>query len=206
MNDWQPKIEAWQGRLADWQRRFDDEFATLARKRKGWFGKLSQAELEEIAATARKSAGEDVAVELFGFLAELCDAYRAEPLPQPRAKVRAWVGAEPTTLHATWTFALQSLDLARGASAQKTLERGLAAFSIVDLRTDYSECIEVLGRFWLAAKRAGVDAKALFASTAALSNRGMGGGGNFCAQELAEFESSAYFRDHVRPQLSRASA
>jgi hypothetical protein len=206
MNDWQPKIEAWQGRLADWQRRFDDEFAVLARKRKGWFGKLSQAELEEIAATARKSAGEDVAVELFGFLVELCDAYRAEPLPQPRAKVRAWVGAEPTTLHATWTFALQSLDLARGASAQKTLERGLAAFSIVDLRTDYSECIEVLGRFWLAAKRAGVDAKALFASTAALSNRGMGGGGNFCAQELAEFESSAYFRDHVRPQLSRASA
>lgn len=206
MNDWQPKIEAWQGRLADWQRRFDDEFATLARKRKGWFGKLSPGELEEIAATARKSAGEDVAVELFGFLAELADAYRAEPLPQPRAKVRAWVGAEPTTLNAMWSFALQSLDLARGASAQKTLERGLAAFSIVDLRTDYSECIAVLGRFWLAAKRAGVDPKALFASTAALSNRGMGGGGNFCAQELAEFESSAYFRDHVRPQLSRASA
>ena len=204
MDDWKPKIEAWQGRLADWQRRFDDEFATLARKRRGWFGKLSAGELEEIAATARKNVGEDVAVELFGFLAELADAYRAEPLPQPRAKVRAWIGAEPTTLHATWNFALQSLDLARGATAQKALERGLAAVSIVDLRMDYSLCLDVLGRYWLTAKRAGVDPKALFASTAALSNRGMGGGGNFCAQELAGFETSAHLRDFLRSQ--RASA
>jgi hypothetical protein len=206
MEDWKLKIEGWQARLTQWQQRFDAEYARLARERKGWFRKLSQGELDECAAQARKLAGEDLAVELFGFLAGLCDAYRAEPLPQPRAKVRAWVGAQPETLNAAWNFSQQALELARGSDAQRALERGLAALSIVDVRVDFNAVHVLLGQYWLAARRAAVDPKALFASTAALSNRGMGGGGAHFSQMLAEFEGSAYFRDHVRPQLSRASA
>lgn len=206
MDDWKPKIEAWHARLAEWQRKFDAEYAALARRRKGWFRKLSAGELDEIATQARRAAGEELAVELFAFLAALCDAYRAEPLPQPRAKVRAWIGQEPTTLNAAWSFALQALDLARGAQASPALERGLAALSIVDVRVDFNAIQELLGRYWVTARRAGVDAAALFRSTAALSNPGMGGGGAHFAQLLHDFQGSAYYRDHVRPQLARASA
>jgi hypothetical protein len=206
MNDWKPKIDEWQARLAQWQARFDAEYSALARKRKGWFRKLSQGELEAIAAEARTAAGDDVAKELFGFLASLCDAYRAEKLPQPRAKVRAWIGMQPELLNASWSFSQQALELARGQDAQRALERGLAALSIVDVRVDFNAVVELLGRYWIAARMANVDPKALFASTAALSNRGMGGGGAYFSQMLAEFEASSYFRDTVRPQLPRASA
>ena len=206
MEDWKPKIDTWQARLADWQARFDAEYSALARKRKGWFKKLSAGELEDIAVQARTAAGDDVAKELFGFLAELCDAYRAEKLPQPRAKVRAWIGMQPELLNAAWSFSVQALELARGQDAQRALERGLAAASIVDVRVDFNAVVELLGRYWIAARKSKVDPKALFASTAALSNRGMGGGGAYFSQMLAEFETSSYFRDHVRPALARASA
>jgi len=204
MDDWKPNIDTWQARLAQWQARFDAEYSALARKRKGWFKKLSAGELEDIAAQARSAAGDDLAKELFGFLAELCDAYRAEALPQPRAKVRAWIGMQPELLHAAWSFSVQALELARGADAQRALERGLAAASIVDVRVDFNAVLELLGRYSVAARKADIDPKALFASTAALSNRGMGGGGAHFSQMLAEFEASSYFRDSVRPKLARA--
>jgi hypothetical protein len=206
MDDWKAKIEAWQQRLAEWQRQFDDEYAALARKRKGLFRKLSDGASEEIAAQARKAAGEGTAVELFAFLCELCDGYRAETLPAQRAKVRAWVGNEPTTVNAMVSFARQALELAHGAEGERMLERGLAALSIFDLRTDFLLVQELAGRYWIAARRLGADAKAHFAAAAKLSNPGMGGGGACMAQLLAEFEGSAYFREHVKPQLARTSA
>lgn len=206
MDSFKPRIEEWQRKLAVWQDEFDAHYASLARKRKGWFGKLSDGAKEELAAQARKLAGEEVSVELFAFLAELCDAYRAEPLPAPRAKVRAWMGAEPTTLNAIWNFAQQALELARGAQARQALESGLAALSIVDLRVDFNAVQALLGEYWIALRKQGLDAAAEFEAVAALSNHGMGGGGAYFAQTLREFGGSGYFRANVRPQLSRASA
>src|SRR5262245_38528957 len=105
MDDWKPRIEEWQARLAEWQRRFDEEYVKLGRARKGLFRKLSDADRDEIAVRARAIVGEELPVELFGFLSELCDAYLAEPLPAPRAKVRAWVNNDPTTMNAAWSYA-----------------------------------------------------------------------------------------------------
>lgn len=203
-DEWKGRIEAWQERLAGWQRTFDERYAALARRRRGWFRKLAAAEREEIADQARREAGEEVAVELFAFLRDLADAYLAEPLPAPRAKVRAWIGADPTTLNAAWSFAAQSLELVRGADAETSFRRGLAALSIVDLRVDFNELQELLGRYWIAGRKAGLDSKAHFESVAALSNPGMGGGGAHMAQALRDFGSTAYFRDRIRPQLPRA--
>lgn len=203
MDDWKQRIEAWQRRLADWQRNFDERYAELARKRRGWFRKLSQAELEEIAGQARREAGEEVAVELFAFVRDLCDAYLAEPLPAPRAKVRAWIGADPATLNAVWSFGAQSLELLRGPDAPASFRRGLAALSIVDLRVDFNELQDLLGRYWVEGRKAGLDSKAQFAAVAALSNPGMGGGGAYMAQTLREFDATSYFRDRVRPMLPR---
>jgi hypothetical protein len=203
MDDWKQRFEAWKTRLEDWQRDFDARYAALARKRRGWLGELSQAELDEIADEARRGAGEQVAVELFAFLRDLCDAYLAEPLPAPRAKIRAWIGAYPATLNAVWSFAVQSLELLRGADAERTFLRGLAALSIVDLRVDFHEMQALLGRYWIEGRKAGLDGKAHFAAVAALSNPGMGGGGAHMAQTLLEFDGTSYFRDRVRPLLPR---
>lgn len=201
-----PRIEEWQRRLADWQRRFDDEYAALARKRCGLFGRLSPEQAREVADLALEAAGKDVAVELHAFVSELCDAYLAEKLPQPRAKLRAWVGNEGETLFAVWSYAEQALGSVQGPDDVLTLRRGLAALSIHDLRGDYSEVVEQLGRAWLAAFKAGIDPKPHFEAVAALSNPGMGGGGACFGQLMAEFGASAYFRDRVRPQLGRRSA
>jgi hypothetical protein len=206
MDDWKDKIEAWQRRLADWQREFDARYAELARKQRRWFRKLTAGELEDLAAQARRAAGEELAVELFQFLAELCDAYRAEPLPAPRAKVRAWIGMEPTTLNAAWSFSQQALELTRATDAALTLRRGLAALSIVDVRRDFTAVQELLGRYWIALRAQGIDAAVELAALARISNPGMGGGGADFAQLLREFATSAYFRTHVKPRLSRASA
>ena len=206
MNQFKSRIDEWRPRLAAWQRRFDQEYAALARKRKGLFRKLSAGERDELATLARRAAGEELAVELHAFLIELVDAYLAEKLPQPRAKVRAWIGANEELLAAVWSLALQSCDGVRRPSDVGELRRALAALSIDDLRTDYNAVVEVLGRLWLAARKAGIDPAPHFAAVAELSNPGMGGGGACTAQLLDEFGASAYFREHVRPLLPRASA
>ncbi|MCC7012937.1 MAG: hypothetical protein IT454_10275 [Planctomycetes bacterium] len=206
MDEWKQRIEEWHQRLAEWQRTFDARYAELARRRAGLFRSLSDGEKDELQAQARQAAGEELARELFAFVSELCDAYRAEPLPQPRAKVRAWIGNQPTTLNALLSYAHQALELARGADAQRMLERGLAALSIVDVRTDFLAVQALLGRYWIALRGQGLDASAAFATLAKLSNPGMGGGGACLGQIVREFGSSAYFREHVRPQLPRASA
>jgi hypothetical protein len=206
MEEWQAKIERWQARLAEWNRAFEERYGRLARERKRWLRPLSESERDEIAAQARKLAGEDVAVELFGFLGSLCDAYVAEVLPQWRAKARAWVGANPDVLNANWNYATQVPDLVRKPSDEALLVRGLAAVSLDDSRADFNAVLATLARLWLAARKAGIDPAPHVAKIAGLSNPGMGGGGAFMAQTLREFESSAYFRTHVRPQLARQAS
>lgn len=205
MEEWNDKIVAWRRDLETWQARFESEYQQLARKRRGWFGKLAQGELDEIAALARRAAGEQQAVDSFRLVTELCDAYLGEALPQNRAKARAWVGAEALTTNAVWSYALQSIELLARQSSESTLRRALAAISLVDLRVDYNAFLDALGRLWIAARKAGLDPKPHFDAVATLSNPGMGGGGACVGKLLAEFNSSAYFRDRVRPLLPRAA-
>jgi len=205
MDDWNEKIEAWRLQLAGWQRRFDDEYSKLARKRRGWFGKLSQGELDEIAELARKAAGEDMAVESFRFVSQLADAYLAESLPQNRAKVRAWIGCDGLTTNAVWSYALQAIEMLPRTGDEAMLRRGLAAVSIVDMRVDYNAFLDALGRMWIAARKLDLDPKPHFDAVAKLSNPGMGGGGACVGEILRDFSSSSYFRDHVRPRLTRAA-
>jgi hypothetical protein len=206
MDDWKPKIDAWEPRLAEWNARYAAEYARLARARRGWFRKLTPGEEADVAAAARRLTGEEVAIELFDFIGALCDAYIAEPLPQNRAKIRAWVGANPNFAPAVWSYARQSPELIRKPGDEPRLLRGLAAASIDDVRTDYRALIETLGDLWVAACRAGIDPAPSFEKVAALSNPGTGGGGAFMQGTLREFRSSAHFRDRVRPRLPRACA
>jgi hypothetical protein len=206
MEEWQAKLAHWEQRLAEWNRSFEERYARLARDRKRWLRPLSAAEKEEIAAAARKLTGEELAVELFAFLSALCDAYVAAPMPQDRAKTRAWVGAGPNLLNAVWNYATQAPELIRGPHDAPMLTRGLAAISLDDVRSDYQDVLEALARLWIAARKAGLDPKPEFERVARASNPGMGGGGAFMQRTLLEFESSSYFRDHVRPRLPRASA
>ncbi len=205
MEEWNDKIVAWRKDLSVWQERFDDEYAKLARRRRGWFGKLSQGELEEIAALARQSAGEQQAVDSFRFITELCDTYLAEALPQNRAKTRAWIGCEALSTNAVWSYALQAIELLPRQANENVLRRGLAAVSIVDLRVDYNAFLGALGRLWIAARKAGLDPKPHFEAVAKLSNPGMGGGGACVGELLMSFASTSYFRDNVRPLLPRAA-
>ncbi len=205
MNEWNDKIDGWRKQLESWQARFEDEYRTLARKRRGWFRKLSAGELDEIAGLARQAAGDSQAIDSFRLVAELCDAYLAETLPQNRAKVRAWIGAEALTTNAVWSFAIQCIEMLPRQADEATLRRALAAISIVDLRVDYNAFLDALGRLWIAARRVGLDPAPHFAAVAKLSNPGMGGGGACVGELLAEFRSSAYFRDRVRPLLPRAA-
>jgi len=205
MEEWNDKIVAWRRELETWQTRFENEYQQLARKRRGWFGKLAQGELDELAALARRAAGEQQAVDSFRIANELCDAYLSETLPQNHAKARAWIGAEALTTNAVWSYALQSIELLARQSNELTLRRALAAISLVDLRVDYNAFLDALGRVWIAARKAGLDPKAHFDAVAKLSNPGMGGGGACVGKLLAEFSSSAYFRDRVRPLLPRAA-
>lgn len=205
MEEWNDKIVAWRKELDGWQTRFEDEHHKLARKRAGWFGKLTEGELDEVATLARRAAGEGQAVESFRFITELCDAYLVEALPQNRAKVRAWIGNEALSTNAVWSYALQAIEMLPSQANEVVLRRGLAAISIVDLRVDYNAFVAALGRLWIAARKAGLDPKPHFDALAKLSNPGMGGGGACVGQLLKDFSASSYFRDNVRPLLPRAA-
>jgi hypothetical protein len=94
----------------------------------------------------------------------------------------------------------------RGAQDAVRLERALAAVSLDDLRADALEVDELLARLWLAAVRAGLDPRAAFEATAAISNPGMGGGGGGVADHLRAFEGSPAYKARVLPELRRRSA
>lgn len=206
MDDWQEKLARWERRLAEWNRDFELRYARLARERKRWLKPLSEVDKAEVAAEARKLCGEELAIELFEFLGALCDAYVAEPMPQNRAKTRAWVCQGPNLLNAVWDYAAQAPELTRGPNDVVALTRGLAAISIDDMRANYEDVLELLGRLWVTAAKAGIDPRAAFERVAAISNPGMGGGGAFMQQTLREFEGSPHFAAEVRPRLPRASA
>ena len=200
------RLKAIDGRQAAWRGAFLDAFTRLRRERFGRWRRPDAAQEEELAREARKLAGEEHARALFLFLDELCDAYRAEALPQNRAKLRADVGAAQTLLVEVWTYAVQNAELVRGSGDAARLERALAAVSLDDLRADARDVDELLARLWLAAVRAGLDPRAAFESTAAISNPSTGGGGAFLAQRLREFEGSLAFKTRVAPELRKRSA
>jgi hypothetical protein len=206
MEDWQEKIEAWSARVDEWNEGFHQEFRSLRRKRAGLFRRLSAADEEELAAEARRAAGEGFLVLLFGFLDELCSAYRETELPQDAAKLRAWVGEHTGLMGALWSYVEQAPELVRSADDGARLDLALAAVSLDDTRVDVEQQRAALGRLYIAASRAGIEPEPHFDSAAAVSNPGTGGGGSNTREALAEFRSSYYFREHVRPQLSRASA
>lgn len=200
------RLRAIDGRQAAWRTAFLEAFARLRRERFGRWRRPDAAQAEELAREARKAAGEEQARALFAFLDELCDAYRAEALPQNRAKLRADVGASRTLLAEVWTYAVQNSELVRGPGDAARLDHALAAVSLDDLRADARDVDELLARLWLAAVRAGLDPRAAFEATAAISNPGTGGGGAFLAQHLREFEGSLAFKSRVAPELRKRSA
>lgn len=193
-------------RQAAWRGQFLDTYQRLRRERFGRWRRPGPAQQEELAREARQLAGEDQAREMFGFLDELCDAYRAETLPQNRAKLRADVGAARTLLAEIWAYAAQNVELVRAPQDAVRLERALAAVSLDDLRADALQVEELLARLWLAAVRADLDPRAAFEATAALSNPGLGGGGGGMAGHLRAFEGSRAYKARVLPELRRRSA
>lgn len=200
------RLRAQDERQAAWRDAFLTAYRRLRRERFGRWRRPNGVQEEELAREARKLAGEDAAREMFAFLDALCDAYRAETLPQNRAKLRADVGASRTLLGEVWAYAAQNAELVRTTDDGERLERALAAVSLDDLRADKQEVDELLARIWVAAVRADLDPRAAFASTAEISNPGMGGGGAFLAGQLRDFEGSLAYKQHVLPALRKRSA
>jgi hypothetical protein len=200
------RLRAVDARQAAWRRDFLEAYRKLHRQSFSLWKRPTAAREDEVAARARAQAGEDVPRELFAFFDELCDSYRAEKLPQNRAKLRADVGGAQTLHHEIWFYAVQNADLVHGPGGEVRLARALAAVSLDDLRTDTHQVDELLARLWLAAVRAGLDPRAAFQAAAEVSNPGTGGGGGFMQGHLREFEGSPTFKTHVLPELRRLSA
>ena len=75
-----------------------------------------------------------------------------------------------TAAHAPYRAQAERIERQRAAAAGSSTPVAEAAASIVDVRVDFNAVVELLGRYWLAARKCNVDPKALFASTAALSS------------------------------------
>jgi hypothetical protein len=206
MDEWIEQLAPWNERLEAWNHGFHSEYKRLARKRSGLFRRLSDADEEEIAAEARRAAGEDLLVELFGFFDGACGAYLEAELQQHHAMLRAKIGEQPALFNAVWSYVEQAPELIRSAADGRRLELALAAISIDDGRVDLEQCQAALGRLYVAASRAGLDPKPGFQAAAAVSNPGSGGGGSRTRELLAGFDRSFFFEQNVRAQLSRASA
>ena len=204
MNDWAKTMDEWERRLADWNAAFQREYRRLIKGKRGLFRRPTAADEEQAAAEARRLAGEDAMVELFACFDALCRDYLAAELPQDNAKLRAWIGDRPALFNALWSYAEQGPELVRGQGDGERLELALAAVSLDDSRVDLIQRDDLLGRLWLAARRAGLDPRAAFAKVAAHSNPGAGGGGTFTRQALEDFDRSFHFEHHVRPKLARA--
>ena len=193
-------------RQANWNEMFHRAYARVRRERVGRFRRPSPAQDEEIAAEACRVTGEDFALEMFGFIDDLCDAYLAEELPQNHAKLRADVGSLEAMLPALWAYAAQNIGLVRGVEDELRLVHALCAVSLDDMRADSQDVDAMLARAWLAGVRAGLDPAACFARVAAVSNPGMGGGGAFLQAHLESFQGSLAFRRQVVPELARRRA
>lgn len=190
------------------QSRWNQDYVrTLARLgRRGLFRRAKAEQRPELAEEARREAGEGLALEMFAFLDELCDAYLSETLPQNQAKLRADVGSLESLPALLWSYAEQNVELSRSPADERRLLRALCAVSLDDLRADMQQVDELLARIWLAAVRAGIDPRPAFESVAKVSNPGTGGGSAFTRSHLRGFERSLAFKRLVEPAVNRSSA
>ncbi len=205
MKDWEEQLQRHEAELAAWNATYDKEFKRKCKERglNSFFKRPAQAELEAAAQDAREAAGNDVPLAVFQFFDELGEHFMGS-LSQPRGMIRAQVGAANALFEFLWTYIVQSPELIRQASDGPRLRAALAGICIDDARADFDQLHEVLGNLYLAATRAGIDPKPYFADAAAVANKGAGGGGTFLRSILEGFESSVWFNERVKPELSTA--
>lgn len=201
MKDWETRLRDLNARLMEWRESYDREFQRLRRERgRGLFKRLDPERVLEIAAEAQRAAGEDVLAEVTAFLDELCDFYEGA-LPGVRPKIRAQVGFRYEVHAFLWQYAEEAPEGIATADDAGRLRRALLAVSIDDHRVETGQMLDLLGRLWVSASRAGIDPDPLFQKVAEISNPGTSGGAGRTQSHLAGFGSSKYFRDAVAPLL-----
>lgn len=212
MKDWEARLKDLDRRLAEYEVAVTAEVKRLGKERKqlSFFKRPSQGELEALARDARAKLGEGPMVEVSAFFDELCRYFinpeGAESAIRERGVIRARLGQAEALFEAFWEYAAANPGLIRGPQDTERLELALAALSIDDARVDIELLREAMGRIYVAARRAGIDPKPHIEKIAAISNKGMTGGGAHMRSFLREFDSSAYFEQHVRPFLTNARA
>lgn len=141
---------------------------------------------------APASVGAGPRDEVFAIFDELCDLY-ARSDPGRCAIIREIVHEREARLLLEAYLAHASQVLKQGGRPE-WLERGVAAASIEDQRTDYRDWLVSLGGLYLNARAAHLDPSPVLKRIAELSSpntRGM----------LDKFEDSAYFLTSILPQL-----
>jgi hypothetical protein len=122
-------------------------------------------------------------VEVSAFFDELCRYFinpeGAESAIRERGVIRARLGQAEALFEAFWEYAAANPGLIRGPQDTERLELALAALSIDDARVDIELLREAMGRIYVAARRAGIDPKPHIEKIAAISNKGMTGGGAY---------------------------
>jgi hypothetical protein len=206
MSDWELRLVVWERRLGRWNEDYERELGRRLREARRFLRRPSPDRVAAAEADARRAAGEQTLVELFALFDELAGDYLAAELPQERAKLRAWIGAEPLLFRALWSYVEQAPELIRGPADERRLELALAAVSLDDGRVDARQRDAALGRLYLAAARAGIDPRPAFQKVAARSNPGTGGGGAHTRAVLEGFPRSFYFEREVRPRLAPSRA
>ena len=205
MKDWRERMDAAESRLQEWNGVYAREHEQLLRQRKRRFRKASEAELESIAAEARRRAGEAVLAETSAFLDELCAAYLAEPLPQIRAQKRARIANRPALFDALWSCVDGAARLIRSPQDRERLRLALAAASLDDMRSDLRKLEEAVAGLYLAALRAGIEPRPHLEAVSQASNPSTGGGGGKMREWLLDFEGSLAFKRTVEPELKSAA-
>jgi len=206
MKDWKERLAALTGRVEDWNTQYEEAFAKLAKERglTRWFRRPSEVELRAVADEARRSVGSEPLTELSAFFDELCDHF-VTVLPQPRAEIRARIEDSPVVFDLFWSYVTNTPERVTGPDAAVHLKRGLAAVAIDDFHGRFDQVNEVLGKLWLAAARAGVDPKPVFAEVGNVANPGMSGGGNHMRGYMTDFGGTHYFKAEVAPLLKAAA-
>jgi hypothetical protein len=149
-------------------------------------GRLPQA------AGAAVSVGAGPRDEVFAIFDDLCDLYvRSDP--EHCATIRGIVHEREARilLEAYLTHASHVL---KQGGRPEWLERGVAAASIEDQRTDYRDWLVALGGLYLSAHAARVDPSPVLKRIGELSSPGT-------RNALNKFEDSSYFATSIQPQL-----
>jgi len=201
MKDWEEQLAAREAELTEWNAEYDKAFSKLLKERglKSLFKQPAQADLETAAHDARQSISNDAPLAAFRFYDEVGEHFM-NSLPQMRGLIRARVGASNAMFPFLWSYILQSPELLKGADDGPRLRAALAGVCIDDARADFDDLHRVLADLYLAATRAGIDAKQYFTDAAEVANKGAGGGGTFLRSILEEFDTSPWFLEHVKAQ------